>query len=264
MTCNNTTASTVMNMPSFKEQQVAFAAHIRDPKGSAMPEGIEDRRMAIYRDLFINSLSSLLGGSFPVIRGLYDDAGWTRLVRRFFRKEHNKTPHFPEIPREFVAFLKTQPTDPEQPFLYELAHYEWLELHLEKHPLTYTKSAGLTPAVMLREVPVISPLVRLQAYQFPVHQIRQDFQPKAASEQPVCLVVWRDTQDKVRFAELNPFSAMLLEHLINNTDHSGQQILESLATTHQHPNIDQFIEFGTQTLLRWYQQDILINTRQSP
>ncbi len=33
--------------------QEEFAAHIRDPQNMAAPEGIEDRRMGIYRDLFL-------------------------------------------------------------------------------------------------------------------------------------------------------------------------------------------------------------------
>ena len=94
-------------MADFKQTQRAFAAHIRDPEKNPMPEGIEDRRMNIYRDLFINSISGLLSNSFPVIRSLYPtEEAWQTFVRTFFKKEHNKTPHFPEIPREFVDFLK--------------------------------------------------------------------------------------------------------------------------------------------------------------
>ena len=34
----------------FQAKQFAFAAHIRDPQHVAAPDGIEDRRMAIYRE----------------------------------------------------------------------------------------------------------------------------------------------------------------------------------------------------------------------
>lgn len=246
--------------PSFKQQQVDFAAHIRDPEANQKPEGIEDRRMAIYRDLFINSIASLLAGSFPVIRSLYDDAQWVEFVRGFFRKEHNKTPHFPEIPREFVTYLKNSPNNPEKPFLYELAHYEWLELHLEKHSLEIVQRSDITAEQFLDGIPMVSPLVRLQAYSYPVHQIKREQQPTTASAQPVCLVVWRDLLDQVQFAELNPFSALLLEQLINNKTQTGRELLEVLATAHQHPDISQFVDFGTQTLMRWYQQHILLDS----
>ena len=45
--------------PKFQEQQYAFAAHIRDPQNVPAPEGIEDRRMAIYRELFFQHLLPL-------------------------------------------------------------------------------------------------------------------------------------------------------------------------------------------------------------
>lgn len=250
------------NKPSFKQAQEDFAAHIRNPDQCDKPEGIEDRRMAIYRDLFINSLSGLLSGSFPVIRTLYNDQNWQKLVRLYFKKEHNKTPHFPEIPREFVAFLKDHPdADPSKPFLYELAHYEWLELHLEKHSIEIEKSiTNHKPEFLLNKKPVVSPLVRLHSYQYPVQQIKRSFQPTETSEQPIFMVVWRDCHYQVHFSLLNPFSALLLEQLINNQEKTGQQILEGLAAQHQHPDPNQFIQYGLQTLSQWFEQDIIIST----
>ncbi|MDH4254937.1 MAG: DNA-binding domain-containing protein, partial [Gammaproteobacteria bacterium] len=52
--------------PAFQRRQYEFAAHIRDPDANPPPAGIEDRRMAIYRELFYNNLLSLLGSTFPV------------------------------------------------------------------------------------------------------------------------------------------------------------------------------------------------------
>lgn len=250
------------NKPSFKQTQIEFAAHIRNPQLNPKPDSIEDRRMGIYRDLFINSLSGLLSGSFPVIRSLYKDQDWQQLVRSYFKKEHNKTPHFPEIPREFVAFLKDhQEIDPKKPFLYELAHYEWLELHLEKHGLEIEKlKAEIMTEDLMTQVPVVSPLVRLNTYQYPVHQIKIDFQPQETLKQALFMVVWRDLNYQVHFSTMNPFSALLLESLINNKQQTGQQLLEHLADEHQHPDKQQFIQFGLQTLQQWFNQDIILTT----
>ncbi len=254
-----------LNKPSFKHTQIEFAAHIRNPELNPKPDTIEDRRMAIYRDLFINSISDLLSGSFPVIRTLYNDQGWEDLVRAYFKKEHNKTPHFPEIPREFVAFLRDhQQIDPSKPFLYELAHYEWLELHLEKHTVEIEKSSKqINETLLLNQIPVISPLLKLQSYQYPVHQIKTSFQPTEKLEQSIFMVVWRDTQYQVQFTTMNPFSALLLERLINNNRLSGQQVLETLADEHQHPDKEQFVQFGLQTLKKWLEQDIITTTQKN-
>jgi hypothetical protein len=45
----------VADLPEFQRKQYEFAAHIRDPEKNAAPPGIEDRRLAIYRDLFFNN-----------------------------------------------------------------------------------------------------------------------------------------------------------------------------------------------------------------
>lgn len=249
------------NKPSFKQAQVAFAAHIRNPAKAAAPNSIEDRRMAVYRNLFINSISGLLGGSFPVMRSLFDKLHWQEFVRDFYQIEHNKTPHFPVIPREFVEYLKQRKIDADKPFLYELAHYEWLETHLRNHLVEITKNTTCTATDLLQQIPVISPLAKLHAYQYPVHQIKKDFQPNSVLPQPLFMLLWRDINYRVHFAELNSFSALLLEQLINNTESTGEQTLLALATQHQHPNPEQMIQFGLQALLKWYEQDIIINTK---
>lgn len=251
------------NKPSFKQIQTEFAAHIRDPKNNPRHADIEDRRMKIYRDLFISSISGLLSGSFPVIRSLYTDASWELIVRKYFKKEHNKTPHFPEIPREFVEFLQKHPeADPNKPFLYELAHYEWLELHLEKHSIEIeSNSDNITGDDLLQKTPIVSPLVRLSSYQFPVQQIKESFQPTSALDTPLYMAVWRDTNYQIHFSELNPFSALLLETLTNNKQQNGRQVLQDLAEKHKHPDPEQFIQFGLQALKQWVDQDIIINIK---
>ena len=71
--------------PDFQKKQYAFAAHIRDPDHAPAPDGIEDRRMAVYRDLFFNNLRNLLGGMFPVIRKIVGGDKWDRLIRLFMQ-----------------------------------------------------------------------------------------------------------------------------------------------------------------------------------
>ena len=66
--------------------QYAFTAHIRDPENNAAPAGIEDRRMAIYRDLVYSNMESFIASNFPVIRTLYDDDQWSTLAHEFFRE----------------------------------------------------------------------------------------------------------------------------------------------------------------------------------
>mgnify|MGYP003573680306 CR=1 FL=1 len=94
--------------PKFQEQQYAFAAHIRDPQKAPPPEGIEDHRMAIYRELFFNNLKSLLSNMFPVLKKLHSDQHWNRLVRRFMQHHQAQTPYFLQLPAEFRAAVEAK------------------------------------------------------------------------------------------------------------------------------------------------------------
>ena len=117
---------------SFQDKQYAFAAHIRDPEHTVAPEGIEDRRMAIYRQLFFNNLYNLLGTFFPVLRKICPDDRWRHVIREFMKLHRAKTPYFLKLPEEFLVFLEHeyQALDDDFPFLTELAHYEYVELAL--------------------------------------------------------------------------------------------------------------------------------------
>jgi len=95
-----------MTIPAFKKHQYEFTAHIRDPKNNAIPDGIEDRRMGIYRELFYNNVESFIASGFPVIRKIYNDENWHAMVRDFFARHQSKTPYFLEISQEFIDYLK--------------------------------------------------------------------------------------------------------------------------------------------------------------
>ena len=115
---------------TLQDQQFALSRHLRDPSHPP-PPGIEERRLAIYRDLFFNNIESLLAGNFPVIRQTLRDDAWRRLVRSFYARHRSQTPLFPEIAREFIRFLETRTGDGDPPWLRELAHYEWVDLALQ-------------------------------------------------------------------------------------------------------------------------------------
>ena len=118
--------------PDFREIQYAFARHIRDPENNAAPIDAEDRRMAIYRELFFNNLRNLISQTFPVLRKLHSKQKWESFIRQFMVRHQASTPYFLEIPQEFLNFLQEEyvADDEDFPFLIERAHYEWVELAL--------------------------------------------------------------------------------------------------------------------------------------
>lgn len=213
--------------PGLKELQRRFTAHVRNPAEVSAPEGIEGRRMKIYNDLIYNNIEGFLSGGFPVLRSLYRDEDWHRLVRDFIVSYRCASPYFLEISQEFLKFLMEnfEPRACDPPFIVELAHYEWVELALD---VSEDEVPEASTEDSLAVVPRLSPLAWVLAYQFPVHRIGPSYCPESA-EQPTYLAVYRDRQDKVQFIELNAATARLLELVRDNESATGAEILRSLA-----------------------------------
>ncbi len=250
--------------PDFQQKQYAFAAHIRDPENVPAPEGIENRRMAIYRKLFFNNLANLLGTMFPVIRKIKTDEQWHRLIRRFMRDYQAETPYFLQLPEEFLGFLQTQDdaaTD-DEPFLLELAHYEYAELALSVSTAEDDMNGVDPDGDLLAEAPVKSVLAWAFAYRYPVHRISPQFLPSEPAPQPVYLAVYRDSNDKVRFLELNAITAGLLDAVEkNDRNKTGEALLRDLAESIRYHDVGALIRHGADALNEMRQLQILIGTR---
>lgn len=247
----------------FKQKQYAFAAHIRDPEHKPAPEDIEDRRMAVYRELFFNNLFSLLSSTFPVLKKIHTNDNWRRLVRQFMIHHQAATPYFIQIPREFQQFLRSGYPGSEEdfPFLLELAHYEWVELELsvseEKNDWDRIDASG----DLLTGVPVKSKLAYILEYQFPVHNISVDFLPEEPGEQPTYLSVFRKADDELGFMELNPVTARLLQLIDDNDDErSGRDLLLTLAEESKYPDADSLIKHGLEAMQQMKQSEIILGT----
>lgn len=240
-----------------------FAAHIRDPEGHPAPADVEDRRMAIYRRLFFNNVSSLLSSNFPVLRSLYDESRWAALVREFYAEHRCQTPLFPELAREFLRYLQdvrgTRQDDP--PFLLELAHYEWVELALSLDECELGDVPADPAGDLLQGRPVLSPLARTLSYRFPVHQIRPDFQPQQPPAEATHLLVYRARDDNVRFLRLNEATQELLQLMQSEPDLSGAELLDRVARSIAHPDPQRVLEAGAGVLADLRARDALLGTR---
>ena len=251
----------------FQDQQYKFAAYLRDPDNQPAPNNIEDRRMAIYRDLFINNVRTLLAGTFPILADIYGKERWGMLIRDFYRDHKSSSPLFPDLPKEFLQYLTDErPTgkhtdaEPDPPFLYELAHYEWVEagLLLAKDS---TFDGQLNPdGNPLDEIPVLSGVAWLLSYKFPVNQINKEHQPQEPAEQQQYFIVYRNTEDKILFIKINIISARLFELLNENRSLTGRAALELVADELQHPQPDKVIASGTNILMQWAEKSIIIGT----
>jgi hypothetical protein len=239
-----------MPRPEFQSRQLRFTAHIRDPERVPPPADVPERRMAVYRELLYNNVEGFIARSFPVLRRVYEETAWHRLVRGFFARHRCRTPYFLEIPREFLDYLEREhepgPGDP--PFLVELAHYEWVELALsvseaEADPARFDPRGDL-----LAGRPVLSPTAWPLAYAWPVHRIGPRFRPAEPPDQPTFLLAWRGPDEAVHFMELNPVTARLLELVEAGREASGRAMLERIAAEISHPDPARVIHAGREAL----------------
>jgi hypothetical protein len=264
MMTNRTMNSPVENKPDrLKALQMSFAAHIRDPQGHPPPEGIEDRRMKIYRELFFNNIQSLLAANFPVLRSLYSEEKWHDLIRSFYREHRCQTPLFPEVSKEFLRYLQdvrqTQPEDPG--FLLELAHYEWVELALSLDERSPADMNADPAGDLLTGIPLLSPLAWPLSYRYPVHQIRPEFQPALPPEEPTHLLVYRNREDEVKFMHLNNVSRHLLDLIQTNRNDCGMDLLKAVASAIGQADSAQVVTKGSELLNELRQKDVLVGVR---
>ena len=249
------------NLPGFREQQLDFAAHIRNPEANPRPDGIEPRRMQIYLDLFYNNIESFLARGFPVAKQVLGASLWHQVVRDFVHRHPSESPYFLDISQEFLTFLNQAQRDDLPDFMLELCHYEWVELALAGDDAEIP-SAGIDRHGDLGAgCVVVSPLIWTLSYRYPVHQIGAGFQPQAAPGEPTLLVVYRRRDDRVRFLEANPVTFRLLELLAECA--SGAEAIERLQG--ELPALDSQVvhDEGLATMERLREAEIILGIENS-
>jgi hypothetical protein len=216
-------------MLRLKEQQALFVEAIRNPDKALPPPGVQAHQMRIYRELFFSNIESFLASGFPILKKVMASA-WHALVDDFFSRHRSETPFFIEIGSEFVRYLSEErgrnPGDPV--FMAELAHYEWVELHLFVHEGVLRVNEGATPELSPQSRIRLSEVALPLAYRYPVHQIdaETDFE---LSESPTFFLAYRDVRESVTFKELNWPTYRLIELLKAYPDSTIEGLLTEVA-----------------------------------
>ena len=207
---------------SFKETQYAFMRHIRDPHNHAF-EGIEDRRLAIYRELFFNNIEGFVSSAFPVLKSLYAEDRWLALVRQFFVEHDCQSPYFLQISEEFLNFLansyEMQVHDPV--YMLELAHYEWVELAIS---IADNNPNEKPVNDVIAEPLYFSSTAWRLSYQYPVQFASVENPTLNPSEAGNHLIIYKDDDHDIQFVSINLITAQLLQHI----EQSGGVTFESL------------------------------------
>jgi len=248
------------NLPGFREVQLEFAAHIRDPDAHPRPADVDPRRMQIYVDLFYNNIEGFLANGFPVAkRILTERRQWRSLVREFVARHGSSSPYFLDVSQEFLTFLSEYATDALPPYLLELCHYEWVELALSVSELELPVDVNPEGDLLGGRV-VVSPLIWMLSYRYPVHLIGPSHEPDGEPGEPTLLVVNRRRDDSVGFLVVNPVTWRLLELLRDGG--TGGEALERLAAELDQTDPEVIRRRGIETLRGLREAQILLGTVQ--
>ena len=243
----------------FKAKQLEFAAYIRDPENNPVPDDVQQPRMAMYRELFFNNIDSFLCANFPVLRAILDDQQWFELGQDFFAKHVSRSPHFSEIPEEFLDYLQNErESSNDFPFMLELAHYEWVEMALSIARETMLDHQQSLDNLLNQRIQ-LSPLAWPLAYQYPVQKISPDFLPETAPEQPTFLIVYRNPDDEVNFIEITPITYRLLQIIQEDEGILTKDCLKQVADESKHPNPEIIMAGGLQILKELAEKTVIIS-----
>lgn len=245
--------------------QQQLCDYIRSPDSVAPPQGVELRRLKIYQDLFYKNVEGFISGGFPILRSLIRDDRWHEMVRDFLVTHRCGTPYFLEIGQEFLQYLSENRSMRgwEPPFIYELAHYEWVELALDVSAIDIDALSLDRQGDLMKQSPVVSPLAWSLMYSYRVHHIGQSFQPEQADDAPTFLIVYRDRQDQVEFLESNAVTARLLEILNEDDCGSGRAALMQLASEMNADDVEQLLTFGEQLMNDLWAKDVILGVQPS-
>ena len=232
-------------MIAFKDYQMAFTRHIRDPQNASSPEGVSERGMAVYTEIVFNNIESSVAACFPVLKKILGEDVWLKLVREFFIHHPCATPIFREIPEVFLAYINRVGGLP--PYVQNLAHYEWAELYLAYAEETIDWTQIDTETHLLDSPLAFVPAMALLCYEYPVHQISPENIPVSPLETPLNLLVFRDAEDDVKFVELNQMTAALIEDL-QVGELTARQALIGIASVMEFDDVDAIVDFGLEVL----------------
>jgi len=246
------------NLPDFRDAQLNFAAHIRNPAVNSAPADVEPRRMKIYLELFYNNIENFLASGFPVAKKVLGEQRWHELVREFVHRHPSESPYFLQISQEFLTFLGDRDAADLPEFLLELCHYEWVELALGVSETDLPEQGYDSEGDMLSNPVVVSPLIWCLAYRWPVHEIGPDHIPVTIPGSSTELIVYRKRDDRVGFMVVNPVTLRLVAHL--QSGQTGRSALETLAGELEDLDSKVVYEQGIATMERLREAQIILGS----
>ncbi len=245
----------------FLSAQKAFSAYLRDPQNQPKPEGLNERRVAVYENAVFVNIAQFLSDNFPRVKEFFDSQSWDELVRDYIVRHRSDTACFVDLPQEFLSYienLRDEDTDP--PFLYELAHFEWLETLLSTDERKLPEVSSRSEDV-LGGIPIINPIATLVKYNYPVHRLSPENYASDIASDPTFIVAYRRPNHQFGFVDVNMATARLVELLGANETSNGRQLLEALAAEMGAQDVEAIVTGGADILKQLVQDEVILGVR---
>lgn len=246
----------------FQALQRQFSAYLRDPENQPKPVGLDESRLAVYRNAVFSNIEQFLTDNFPRVKEFFSETDWQTLVRDYIVNHRSDTNCFVELPREFLTYLEdVREVETDPLFLYELAHFEWLETLISADERLLPSVATAGAKEFLDTIPILNPLTQLLRYSFPVHQLSPTNWPQTTPDEPTFIAAYRRRDNKFGFLEINPATARLIELLVERENATCREILIQLAEEMAAADISGIITGGKQILSRLLENEVILGTR---
>ena len=253
-----------MTEPEFVRLQRAFTQYLRNPDGVMPPPGHEERRLAIYRHAIFANVEGLMKDNYPRLREVTNEADWNAMLRDYLIRHVSTSNAFVDVPLEFLEYLEKERNEHADPdFLYELAHFDWLETLIGADERCIDLADIDRDGDLISGVPVANPILKVVTYRFPVHAIGPEYQPTEAPPVPTRIAAFRDLNHRYGFLDLNDASARLLELVVEAQGLTGRAIFEIVARELGQTDVSALVTAGSPILARMVGRAVILGTRRN-
>ena len=174
-------------MPGLHELQAAFAAAILGGEDAPLAAAVRadgiaaERRIQVYRNNSLITLTAALQATFPVVCRLVDERFFGFAAQAFIRAAPPRAPRLAEYGAGFPDFLAGFAPAAALPYLPDVARLEWAiarAFHAaDAPPLDPARLAALPPEAQGAAALVAHPSAGLVASPFPIEALWQANQP---------------------------------------------------------------------------------------
>jgi uncharacterized protein len=174
-------------------------------------------RLALYRRLVRNNLLGVTSKMMPRTRARVNDLSrdaFDASFDAFLAEVAPRTHYLRDVPAEFLAWVTPRwAEDPAVPrYVPDLAAYELVHFQIAAAP-PLSRADAVDDLALERRL-VFCPARRLVRYAHAVHALPEEVSDRSEpAARDVALVAYRDAENTVRFLELTPLAASIVERL---------------------------------------------------